>query len=309
MAETDIPAFVLTNGAAYLHGGDELDKEGYWGAKTSSVNFCERDYQYSPYVAEFWNTLSSIWIVLLPLLGLLYSNPTGERRFKVAYMTLIIVGLGSVTLHLTLAAIGQSFDELPMLWMCASIFYNLVDNDKNNKRGNTLAVAMFIFVLAQTLIYLKIQSLYEVFVTGYLTMVATIIFWTARKAFWVHSKRTLRYLWLWSVGLYVAVGSWVWILDMYYCKYYEIYYDMAFGITFHILWHFAAGLATYLTIQQLIFLRVVELGGTPELILKFYFLPTICITGKSKNRGKVASSEAEAATRTRRSKRLRTGNS
>ena len=298
----EIPAYVLADGKAYLHSSKSDVYEGYWGAKTSSVNFCESDYQHTPYIAETWNTLSSVFIVLLPLLGLLYGNPTGEARFKVAYCVLVIVGLGSITLHTTLLSIGQSMDELPMLWMCSSIFYCLVDNDRNNKHGNKVGLAVSAFAIAQTLIYLRIQSLYEVFVTGYLTMVALIVIWTAKKAWYDTSFFTLRALWLFSVTQYIAVGSSVWILDMYYCEHYQVYYDMIGGVTWHILWHFAAGIATFTTIQQLIFLRLVELGHKPVVELKFGCLPIVGKSGKGKNN--VASQPIISPTGQRRSKRI-----
>ena len=57
---------MLADGDSYLHGVN--DKLGYW-EKTSSVNFCERDFEFNPYVAEFHNTWSSLIIILLPLWG------------------------------------------------------------------------------------------------------------------------------------------------------------------------------------------------------------------------------------------------
>jgi len=99
--------------------------EGFWGNKTSSVNFCEEDYVYSTYIAEFHNTWTSLIFVWLPLLGLLRSNPSKEWRFVWAFIQLIITGIGSVILHTTLTAAGQQADEIPMLWMCSAIFYNV----------------------------------------------------------------------------------------------------------------------------------------------------------------------------------------
>ncbi|RUS17275.1 hypothetical protein BC937DRAFT_90170, partial [Endogone sp. FLAS-F59071] len=31
---------------------------GYWGKVTSSVDWCEINYEFSYYIAEFWNTIS-----------------------------------------------------------------------------------------------------------------------------------------------------------------------------------------------------------------------------------------------------------
>lgn len=301
----EIPAYVLADGKAYLHDVKPDVYEGYWGAKTSSVNFCESDYQHTPYIAETWNTISSLWIVLLPLIGLLYSNPTGEFRFKVAYTVLIIVGCGSITLHATLHEGGQKADELPMLWMCSTIFYCLADNVRDNRYGNKIGLAVSAFVIAQTLIYVQIQSLYEVFVTGYLTMVGCIVLWTAKKAWLDNTSLALRYLWLFSVTQYIVVGSSVWILDMYYCEYYQDYYEMIGGVTWHVLWHFSAGLASFSTIQQLIFLRLAELGFTPKVEIAYGCLPMV-IKGKkgSSSSSSKAIPDDSPSTGSRRSKRI-----
>ena len=279
---SEVPKYVLADGDSYLHGVN--DKLGYWD-KTSSVNFCERDFEFSPYVAEFHNTWSSLIIILLPFLGLWYSNPTNEFRFTLAYIVLIITGAGSVTLHTTLSGLGQKLDEIPMLWMCTVIFYCLLDNKSKSKSKSkkgaprsAVPYGCIAFVVCQTLIYFRIQSLYEVFVTGYLSMVVTIMLWTA-KICWLDDKGgeqgLLRGLWLFSVLNYVVIGSGVWMLDMYACEQWRQYYDMLGGMTWHIIWHVGAASATYCTIQQLIVQRLSTLGLQAKLAWKFHFLPII----------------------------------
>jgi dihydroceramidase len=298
-----VPAYLLKSGAAYLLGG-ENSLEGYWGDKSSSVNFCEHDYEITPYVAEFWNTLSSAWIVFLPFMGLLFSNPLNEMRFKVAYCLLMVTGAGSMTLHATLNSAGQSCDEIPMLWMCSVIFYCLIDAKSQHQSGRPLVGwAVFTFVLVQTWIYFQVQSLYEVFIGGYVSMVLMIVFWTAKNAFYDTNNPTLRKLWIFSVGNYFAVGSSVWVLDMYYCDYYREYYKLLAGVTFHVIWHFSAGLATYTTILQLIFMRMRNLGMVPALKVKFGWLPVIEV-----DRSKKKIDDAAAAGGKRRSRRLASQN-
>ena len=76
----------------------------------------------------------------------------------------------------------QSFDELPMLWMCACIFYCLADNNKPiittypGKYNNiTIPVIMILIVIGQTIFYLNIANFYHIFVGAYLSMVLLII--------------------------------------------------------------------------------------------------------------------------------------
>lgn len=286
---SDVPKYVLADGDSYLHGVN--DKLGYW-EKTSSVNFCERDFEFNPFVAEFHNTWSSLIIIILPVLGLWNSNPTKEFRFTLAYLILMITGAGSVTLHTTLSSLGQKLDEIPMLWMCTVILYCLLDNTSKGESEKKLAgrvVPFFCiaFVVCQTLIYFRIQSLYEVFVTGYLTMVVTIMFWTA-KICWMDdqgaAQSLLRGLWLFSVLNYVIIGSAVWMLDMYACEQWRQYYDLLGGMTWHVIWHMGAACATYCTIQQLIVQRLVTLGLQAKLVWKFHFLPVIVKEEKKKKK-------------------------
>ena len=41
---------------------DGYEFGGYWGNKTNNVPqpWCEADYEVTPYIAEFWNTLTSL---------------------------------------------------------------------------------------------------------------------------------------------------------------------------------------------------------------------------------------------------------
>jgi len=137
---------------------DENQIEGFWGNKTSSVNFCEADYIYSTYIAEFHNSWTSLIFVWLPLVGLLYANPTKEWRFVWAYTQLIITGIGSIILHLTLTSAGQKADEIPMLWMCSAIFYNVRLKCKQKCRAIEMRMRCIACIEALTVLLLLLLS-------------------------------------------------------------------------------------------------------------------------------------------------------
>jgi len=42
---------------------------GFWGTRTSSVDWCEANYRYSPYVCELFDTSSSFALVLAGCFG------------------------------------------------------------------------------------------------------------------------------------------------------------------------------------------------------------------------------------------------
>ncbi|KAI8923932.1 ceramidase, partial [Entophlyctis helioformis] len=94
----------------------------FWGPPSSSVNWCETDYNVTSYVAEYFNTVSSLAMAAVGLLGVLL-HPWAERRFHVAFLTIVVVGLGSVAFHGTLHKFAQALDEVPMLYSSLTFVY------------------------------------------------------------------------------------------------------------------------------------------------------------------------------------------
>ena len=112
-----------------------LSGEGYWstfGAKPSTVDWCEQNYVWSPFVCEFHNTWSSFAMIFLGIFGIVAHWRILERRFLVAYLCIAIVGVGSAAFHATLLFATQASDEVPMLWSALTMTYILVENKKKN---------------------------------------------------------------------------------------------------------------------------------------------------------------------------------
>ena len=75
----------------------------FWGPATSITEWCEQNYVYSPYVAEFYNTMSNIPCILLALIGLLNAlRQRFEKRFSVLHISNMILAIGSMLYHATL---------------------------------------------------------------------------------------------------------------------------------------------------------------------------------------------------------------
>lgn len=76
---------------------------GYWGPATSTIDWCEPNYERSAYVAEFWNTVSNLLFVLVGLYGLAQSMRQGfEWRFHAQFIGIMVTGFGSAMFHGTL---------------------------------------------------------------------------------------------------------------------------------------------------------------------------------------------------------------
>jgi dihydroceramidase len=108
---------------------------GFWGPPTSSVDWCEVNYQVTPWLAEFANTLSSLAMVAVGSWGLWAHRRGLERRFLLAFAALACVGLGSVAFHASLRFGLQMLDELPMIYLALIIVYILLEDRAQPRLG------------------------------------------------------------------------------------------------------------------------------------------------------------------------------
>ena len=112
---------------ATLNASDN-EYHGFWGRPTSSIDWCEDNYAFTPYIAEFWNTLSNFAFVVLAMYGLRNSIRQGFGTcFNLQYLSIMVIGVGSALFHGTLRHLyvpwistltrsEQQCDETPMIW-------------------------------------------------------------------------------------------------------------------------------------------------------------------------------------------------
>eukprot|EP00747_Dinoflagellata_sp_TGD_P223069 gnl/TRDRNA2_/TRDRNA2_94706_c1_seq1.p1 gnl/TRDRNA2_/TRDRNA2_94706_c1~~gnl/TRDRNA2_/TRDRNA2_94706_c1_seq1.p1 ORF type:complete len:288 (+),score=42.64 gnl/TRDRNA2_/TRDRNA2_94706_c1_seq1:111-974(+) len=94
-----------------------LDLPGFWGEQNSSIDWCERDYVVTYYIAEFWNTTSNVFMCISGILAFVMARRLEmEMRWKVHGLAWAAVGFGSACFHATLWYSGQLLDELPMIY-------------------------------------------------------------------------------------------------------------------------------------------------------------------------------------------------
>ncbi|KAI7823153.1 ceramidase-domain-containing protein [Kickxella alabastrina] len=120
----------------------------YWGERTSTIDWCEENYAVSNYIAEFWNCLTNGIFIALALMGMYTTikHKQGKRMFA-------CYGPRSC-FHATLKYTTQMLDELPMLYLCAFVFYALVEADKKPAYGVLFPSVLFAFQAGITLTYL-----------------------------------------------------------------------------------------------------------------------------------------------------------
>lgn len=89
---------------AFLFGkvGSKYQQQSFWGTPTATVDWCEENYALTRYVAEFFNSFSSLSLILCGVLGVLFHMNHVEMRYLCAFGGVILVGIGSTAFHGTL---------------------------------------------------------------------------------------------------------------------------------------------------------------------------------------------------------------
>ena len=97
---------------------------GYWGAHDAEFDWCERNYRWSPYCAEFWNVTTSLlytaaaialWRANADIIHADASTVPEGGCLGAMLLALGATGIGSAAFHATLRYDMQLLDELPML--------------------------------------------------------------------------------------------------------------------------------------------------------------------------------------------------
>src|SRR5579859_7467983 len=114
---------------------------GFWGTPTASVDWCEIDYEHSRHVCELFNTVSSLAMVVVGLLGWSAQRGLGAR-FRVLNALLCLVGLGSMAFHATLRFEFQTLDELPMVYVALVVLYILLEDRREPRWGAAVPVVL-----------------------------------------------------------------------------------------------------------------------------------------------------------------------
>ncbi|CAD7966526.1 unnamed protein product [Amoebophrya sp. A120] len=139
---------------------NDLDRDfsgqrGYWEPHSALIDFCEPNYVYTEYVAEFWNTVSALGMLALGLSFYFFALPKSDFDFlertkkleieqrslagpqrtiastrtsistKMTYAAFCVQSIGSAGLHAFLDRRWQKLDEVPMAICALSCVYAL----------------------------------------------------------------------------------------------------------------------------------------------------------------------------------------
>ena len=177
---------------------------------------------FSVFVAEWWNTWSSLPIAALGMVAVVWSRRIPWRqtkRFLAGAIVLTIVGWGSAAFHGTLLRVGQALDELPMVYAGLTFLYIVLARHDSGlepmqSRLRAWRFALVLFAVAFTAGYFFLQRGFIFFVLAYSALVATLVVRTGQIS-WREGRgptRSVRRKLFWlSSGSYVGGVLLLWI--------------------------------------------------------------------------------------------------
>ncbi|KJA28533.1 hypothetical protein HYPSUDRAFT_177683 [Hypholoma sublateritium FD-334 SS-4] len=240
-----------------------LQKQGIYGPVTATLDWCEINHQFSPYIAEIANSFSNLFTIGISLCGLREANVPNKElptRYGIGYLGVALVGLGSFFFHATLLFEAQLADELPMIYVGSMSLFLLFDNKPgfgiNNSRSQLLLVLLALFDVLFTWSYMIYRNpVYHQLVFGILVITTVIrvmyILKYTDAAERIPPKKKADIANFFTTGaIMFAVGFGVWNLDNIFCGHLtnwklSLGWPWAFLLEGHSWWHVLTGLGTY----------------------------------------------------------------
>ncbi|CAA7264794.1 unnamed protein product [Cyclocybe aegerita] len=238
-----------------------LQNEGVYGPVTATLDWCELNHQFSPYIAEMANTLSNIFTVALAVLGCVEAIKEGlPTRYSLGYLGVALVGVGSFFFHATLLFEAQLADELPMIYVGSMSLWVLFDNKPgyglHSTRTKVLIALLAAFDILFTWSYMLYRNpVYHQLVFGFLvvsnTLRVTYILHKPEAAERISQKAKTTITNFFSTGAALFVlGFVVWNLDNIFCHNLtrwklSLGWPAAFFLEGHAWWHILTGLGSY----------------------------------------------------------------
>jgi len=265
----------------------------YW-KRSSTLDWCEQNYHTSQFIAEFYNSLTNICYILLAIYGMYNVRKHHfESRFFIAYMSILIIGLGSFCFHTTLVWEMQLADELPMIYATCVFLYILFESSKHNQYGYVLPVLLFLDALLITVYYVHSKNpVFHQVMNGINTVAIALrgmyLFYFKLPYLTSGVREKMAYLVRMGCFLYL-MGFVAWNMDNVFCEQLRWLREETVPsvvsplLQFHGWWHLgtASGSYYFTVFCQMLRVNMIQQEEEYELIWKWKVLPVLVMTGKS----------------------------
>ncbi|RIB14401.1 ceramidase [Gigaspora rosea] len=257
---------------------------GFWGVPTATIDWCERNYEVTHYIAEFFNTLSSLCMVSAGIFGIYKHSKGFEPRFSICFASIIVVGIGSILFHGTLLFSLQLFDEVPMMFCVLMLCYSVFENQKEKRFGKWLPIGLTIWGLLITTIMIlsgkdhndRMMQMIEfyVFQGTFVVMAGCVYLHTLYIVFNPNVEKGVRKLWFLGSVVFL-IGYIGWHIDLHFCsRMHQLPFDVP-NPQLHAWWHFTASYGSYLICVLVTYNGSKVLGKNPSLRWILNILPYI----------------------------------
>ena len=204
----------------------------YLSYQTSTISWCEDKFIYSPYIAEFYNSISNLFYIFIYYIGL-YSvkNMYNKNHDKRLFGMLLFTGSCSFYFHATLSLLGQLLDELSILFVLSQSLLLLYE--KNKLTCFLIQFYTFLFTIIMFLIpQLNIPIL---FTYG-------LFMWRNVESKLVINKKQDIILWRNTKILFFS-SLLFWVIDKFFCDVWPVK-----ELYLHAWWHILIGITAYYAI-------------------------------------------------------------
>jgi len=241
---------------------------GYWGPKTAAVDWCEPNFDTTYYIAEFWNTMTSLPVCcggfFLIYMGMKFNY---DRRIFLCGALLALTGFGSALFHGTLLYTGQVLDEVPMVYTSTAGLYTLLICDKKPTLQYWLAPAFAIYNLLFTLVYLFAHEFFVFFLIMYILGICGIVL----KCFQIYIKpdttKAQQNLILAAVGSYLGGFFFFWLPENFFCSTVQV-------LRLHAWFHTSSCIGSYLFMVFTCYELEKKRGKNPKIEFdRTFFIP------------------------------------
>jgi len=242
---------------------------GVWGPRTASIDWCEDNYTVTVWIAEFWNTVSNLAMIIPPIYALLTSATQLERRYVLSYLMLLLVGIGSWMFHMTLRYSMQLLDELPMIFATCVFIYTLaqIKEDPGKQNWKLAGLLVFYSVTFVAIYMVETNPLIHEFMYGFLVVI--LILQSGYLACTLQDPMRSKLL---VVGMVMyAMGFLLWNIDNHFCSHLQNFRarnSPSIGVfsQLHAWWHLLAGYSTYIQILFSTHYRLSVLKRDPQVV-------------------------------------------
>ena len=201
-----------------------MNNSYYWGNPDTSVTFCEEKYHSSPFIAEYYNTMTALSYLIVGVFFIFISN---LRKFG---LIIIALGIGTIILHSTLRFYGQWLDEASMLLLS---FESIIHLQRQIPRY------LFPILLG---FYTYYRNTFMIFGILFAVMQLVIIYIAYNK---LELKNYYRRILLKLYTICFIIAFIFWLLDQFFCEYMG-------NLNGHAIWHVGTALGLLFGLMALI---------------------------------------------------------